>query len=232
MIRAVLMDIDDTLLDFGASVREAIRTGFARYGLGECTDETLAVFHRVSGELWRALEQGSLTYEQLLEIRWNGVFDALGISFDGRLFERFFVDYLFDSAIPIAGAEEILSYLRTRCILCASSNAPYDQQINRLRRSGMLDSFDHLFISEKLGVSKPSRAFFDCCMAELNRDLPGNAAIQPREVLVVGDSLSSDMKGGINSGMQTCLFDPNGQGTRGMAVDYVIASLDGLREIL
>ena len=209
MIRAVLMDIDDTLLDFGASVREAIGAGFARYGLGDCTEETLAVFHRVSGELWRALEQGSLTYGQLLEIRWNRVFDALGISFDGQLFERFFEDCLFDSAIPIEGAGEILSYLRTRCILCAASNAPYDQQVNRLRRCGMLESFAHLFISEKLGVSKPSRAFFDHCMEELNRDLPGNAAIRPLEVLVVGDSLSSDMKGGIAGGMQTCLYDPS-----------------------
>ena len=72
------------------------------------------------------------------------------------------------SAVPVDGAEEILTYLKEKdYCLCAASNGPYGQQINRLKKVDMLKYFAHCFVSEKVGADKPGKAFFDGCMKEL-----------------------------------------------------------------
>jgi len=229
MIKALLLDIDDTLLDFHAYVRTAANEGFEEFGLGVYTDEMFAVFTEINNGLWHQLEKGEITFEELKRTRWNKVFDALGISFDGVMFEEHFRKKLFHSGIPMEGAVEALEYLKDRYILCAASNGPYEQQVNRLRVAGMLEYFSHLFISEKIGASKPSKEFFDHCMTELNRD----SAVLPGEVMIIGDSLSSDIVGGIRSGMKTCFFDRKAFGdAEGLAVDHVITSLDEIRGFL
>ena len=94
------------------------------------------------------------------------------------------------SAVPVDGAEEILTYLKEKdYCLCAASNGPYGQQINRLKKVDMLKYFAHCFVSEKVGADKPGKAFFDGCMKEL----PG---VCPEECMMIGDSLTADITGG------------------------------------
>lgn len=196
MIKAVLFDIDNTLLDFDGFVRQCLRKGFAEFSLGEYSDEVYAQFMKVGRQMWGEIEAGTLSYEELMHDRFNRIFAALGISFDGPTFERYFCEDLFSNAIVMEGALELLEYLKGRYVLCAASNGPYEQQVNRLRIAGMLPFFTHLFISERVGCAKPAKEFFAHCLSALN--------LAPDEVLMVGDSYGSDILGAKACGIKTC----------------------------
>lgn len=235
MIRAVLLDIDDTLLDFDAYVKNSMKAGFDKFSLAVYDDSMFRIFKQVNSEMWKKLERGEITFEELKRDRWNNVFSALGISFDGQVFEKYFRDCLFDSAILIDGAKDILDYLSGKYIVCAASNGPYEQQLNRLKVGGIYSYFSNYFISEKIGAQKPSEEFFNFCMRELNDTaaVRGEQSILPSEVIMIGDSLSSDMTGTIISGIRTCFFDKHGTGkTNGMPVDHIVDRLENIRQFL
>lgn len=225
MIKAILIDIDDTILDFDAYVRDAMKNGFAEYGLGEYTAEKYATFERVNAGLWHAIERGELTFAELTLIRWNKVFEALDIDFDGVRFEKYFRDFLYNSGIPIDGAGDMLEYLSGKYLLCTASNGPQDQQIHRLQVADFYKYFKYNFISEGIGASKPSQLFFSYCLDTLG--------ITPEEVMMIGDSPTSDMQGAYQSGIKTCYFDrKNKPLPEGVTVDYRITELRKLKEIL
>lgn len=110
-MQMIFIDIDNTLLDFDAYIRQTMREGFAHFGLKPYEPYMEAVFHRENGKLWRQIEQGTLTFRELEEIRWDRVFAALDIAFDGQVFEKYFRAALYDSAIPVDGAMELLEAL-------------------------------------------------------------------------------------------------------------------------
>ena len=132
------------------------------------------------------------------------MFRALNIDFDGQVFEKYFRAALYDSAIPVDGAMELLEALHGKYPLAVASNGPYDQQLHRLELAGMKRYFDWFFVSERLGASKPARAFFDGAFAALNDGC--EAAIAPKDCVIIGDSLTSDMAGGRQYGMKTCYY--------------------------
>ena len=231
MIKAVFIDIDNTLLDFDAYVREAMKNGIKKYGLGSYEDSMYRVFEKINTEMWMEIEQNRLTYDELLKTRWNRIFSALGISFDGYTFEKYFKACLFDSAIPVEGAIDILDYLKNRYILCAASNGPYEQQLNRLKNGKMLSYFSKVFISEKVGFSKPDKRFFDYCIKEINAD--SKDKLSPCEIIMIGDSISSDLAGAVDSGIKACYFDRQIKGCNSdLHIDYVINKLEDIRLFL
>ncbi len=239
MIKAVFIDVDNTLLSFTGYVKQAMKEGFARYGLRPYEESMYGTFEMINNGLWEQIEQGTLTFEELMKIRWNRIFDALGISFDGPVFEQFFREALYDSAIPEPGAFDLLDYLKGRYVLCAASNGPYEQQIHRLKIAGMYEHFAHCFISEKVGAQKPGKAFFDHCFHILREnDLPG---LHPEETMIIGDSMTSDIAGGTAYGMHTCLYlrgrevsslKARGNGDAGATAEYRISGLADIRNIL
>lgn len=204
MIKLIFIDIDNTLLDFDAYVRKALSSGFASFGLGEYGPHVFDVFTKVNQQLWWRLEEGELTFEQLHDIRFNQIFERLGIDFDGVSFENYFRQQLRECAIPVNGAYEMLQELEGKYILCTASNGPYEQQIHRMRLADMSKYFDYQFISEKAGISKPARGFFDYAFKEINADR--KVTIRPEECLIIGDSETSDMAGGIGYGMRTAYY--------------------------
>lgn len=222
-MRLVLIDIDNTLLDFDAYVRQAIAGGFAHFGLKPYEPYMEEVFHRENNKLWRQLEQGDLTLPELERIRWNKVFAALDMDFDGPTFERYFRAAIYDSAIPVDGAREMLDGLRGRFTLAAASNGPYDQQLHRLELAGMKDCFDAFFISERMGASKPSPAFFDAAFREINQ---GRAQpFTPAETAIIGDTLTSDMAGGRGYGLKTVYYRRPGAAPADQRVDVTVEDL-------
>lgn len=235
MIKAIFIDIDNTLLDFDAYVKESLRSGFAEFGLRTYEDWMYDTFEKVNGGLWLQIEDGSLTFEELQKIRFNRVFEAIGgIEFDGVVFEKYFREFLNESAIPVDGAAEILEYLSGKYILCTASNGPYNQQIHRLEIADMFKYFRHHFISEKIGFSKPARQFFDTAMAELNEEQKarGETEIRPSEILIIGDSLTSDIAGGIGSGLKTCWFNRDEKNnTKGLSIDYIVNKLNQINDL-
>lgn len=231
MIRAVFLDIDDTILSFSGYVKQTMKSGFSKFRLKPYSEEMFPVFEKTNDELWRSLERGEITLAQLKAVRWNRIFAALGISFDGPVFERYFRDQLFSSAIPEPGAMDLLRYLKGRYALYAASNGPYLQQMNRLKAGGMDGFFDDVFISEKVGVQKPQPGFFDTCFASIRRDrIPD---LEPQECMLIGDSLSSDIAGGRQYGMKTCLYQPRKKDFQnGIEPDYTVRKLEEVKEIL
>lgn len=217
MIKAILFDIDNTLLDFDAFVRQCLRKGFDAFLLGKYTDRVYEIFAQTNREMWGQIEAGRMTHEDLMRDRFNRIFAQCGIEFDGPTFETFFREDLFSNAIPVEGAMELLKRLQGQYVLCAASNGPYAQQVNRLRLAGMLPFFSQLFISEKIGVSKPSPEFFTHCLSALG--------LSPDEVLMVGDSYQTDIAGAKASGIKTCYL---GEGE----ADWCVSRLAEISEIL
>ncbi len=205
MFRAIFIDIDNTLLSFDGYVKQTMKEGFEKFGICEYNDGMFDVFTSINDAFWRRIEDGTLTFEELMKIRWNTIFDSLGIVYDGVAFEKFFRSRIFTSAIPMGSAFELLDHLKSRYVLCAASNGPYEQQVNRLKVGGMYDYFDHFFISGDIGYQKPTKEFFDECFVRLNAGR--SARISPSETLMIGDSLTSDIRGGKNCGMKTCFYN-------------------------
>ena len=219
MVKAVFLDVDNTLLDFDKCGAAAMRQGFEERMYFD-------TFNHLNDPLWEQIERGELTREELFAIRWNIVFDKLGIKSDGPAFEKRFHDILLSTAVPVDGAVELAAYLHEKYTVCVASNAFYHQQVKRLKLAGIAPYIDHYFISELLGADKPSKAFFDAALASL----PG---IQPDECIMVGDSLTADVAGGANAGMQTIWFNRKKEPVPAdCKADRIVTSLDEIRQIL
>ena len=220
MIRAVLWDVDGTLLDFLAAERAAIRRCFEIFRLGECTDAMLEDYSAINVRWWERLERGEYTKPEILVGRFREFFAKYGLDLSAA--EPFNEEYqvrLGDTIVFFPGALETLHALKGRVLQCAVTNGTKTAQRRKLSLSGMDKIFDRVFISDDLGVEKPSAAFFEKVFA-------GIGPIPPREVLIVGDSLTSDIRGGLNAGIRTCWYNPwDRENTDRLPIDYMIASL-------
>lgn len=224
-MKAIFFDIDNTLLSFDEYVKQSMKEGFAYYKLKPYEPYMFDVFHQENDKLWRMIEEGTLQLEQLQKIRWNAIFKALDIDFDGNTFETYFRKALYDSAILEPHVIEILDYLKDKYILCVASNGPYEQQCHRLQIGGIYDYFQYYFISEKIGAAKPSKQFFTYAFEEMNQ----MHAIEPSEAIIIGDSITSDIAGGKNIGMHTCLYTKKDSNAE---VEYCIQDLLQLKTFL
>jgi 2-haloacid dehalogenase len=202
-IRAVLIDIDDTLLDFGSSSVDAYDYALERTGY-ELPPDAFQTFRRINVGLWEAVEKGEMTKAELHATRWNTIFAALGLNeLDGKRFEDAFYGRLSVTAFPIEGAKETLAYLASKYRLYAASNASHDQQQARLRKAGLDGFFTDIFVSGTLGANKPTKAFFDACFGRMDpRPLP-------KETALIGDSISADVSGGNAYGLYTVWYNHN-----------------------
>lgn len=227
MLKLIFVDVDNTLLSFDEYVKETMKEGFKYFNLKEYEPYMFDVFTEENTKLWLLIEQEKLTLKELEKIRWNNIFKKLNIYFDGITFEKYFRKQLYDSTILIPGAKDMLDYLHNKYILCAASNGPYDQQLHRLEKASLKNYFTYFFISEEVGFSKPSKEFFDYAFKKINENR--KEKILPNETLIIGDSLTSDIKGGRNYGIKTCYYN---QKTTAEEVDYQINDLEKIKEIL
>ena len=228
-MKAVFIDIDNTLLSFSEYVKHTMKDGFAHFGLKHYEPYMYDIFAEENDKLWHGIEQGTIVFSELEKVRWNIIFARLGIGFDGTVFEKYFRRALYDSAIPMPYADEMLRYLSGKYILCVASNGPYEQQVHRLEVAGMKRYFDYIFISEKLGASKPSEEFFKRAFAELNSGR--EEVIMPADTIIIGDSLTSDIDGGRNYGIKTCFYNVGGVQSDSIKADYVIDELNEVEGI-
>ena len=223
MIKAVMLDIDNTLLDFGKCSEYAILSAAKELGVPFSPDY-FCVFHTMNNRLWKKVEQQEITTDELYDIRWNLIFKELSVSADGHKFEKHFFRHLYESHEEVEEAFNLLSYLSNNYIHTVASNAPYEQQKKRLELSGMLPFLSHLFISEAIGHSKPSPLFFEACLDALS-------PILPEEIVMIGDSYSADIEGAHNAGMKTIWFNPLSLENQG-AADYSVKRLIEINDIL
>ena len=204
MIHTILWDVDGTLLDFHAAEREAIRALFERFGLGECTDDMLRRYSAINDGYWKRLERGEVTKPQVLLGRFQDFFREYGMDVTlAEEFNRAYQPALGDTIVFRDDSLEIIRSLRGRVKQVVVSNGTVVAQTKKLRLSGLGELMDGIFLSEELGVEKPNKAFFDRVFAALGEtDTDG--------VMIVGDSLTSDIKGGMNASIRTCWYNPEG----------------------
>ncbi len=199
MIRYILFDVDDTLLDFKKCSSAAIKSCCERYGV-EYSDELFCAFLEFNDELWLEFEKGNLTRDELHAIRWKTLFERRGIDTDAHGFEQMYIALLAASHETVDGALELLKELEGRYELCIASNSTLEQQTGRLRSAGMLGYFSQMFVSQSIGAPKPTAEFFCACMSALGQP--------PKDsVLLVGDSLSADISGAAAFGIKSCWFN-------------------------
>lgn len=225
MIKAVLIDVDNTLLDFNKCAASSIKAGFEKYGI-EYNDGVFPVFERVNDSLWLRIEQKTLTIDELHKIRWNMIFNELGIDRNGSEFELLFVENIHESCIPVDGALDLVKYLSEKYIVCVASNASYNQQKNRLTKAGMFEYFKELFVSKEIGFPKPTKEYFDICLSKLS-------PITKDETIMIGDSLSADIEGGVKYGMKTCWYNHNNEKIPpDLKADFTVSKLSEIKNIL
>ncbi len=226
MIKYVLFDVDDTLLDFGKAEAAAIRKTFERIGI-PATDETVRRYSEINNEQWRLLEKGVITRSEVLTRRFDILFAELGIKGIPSEMAQASYEYLLGIGhYFVDGAPELLKALEGRYELYIVSNGTASVQSSRLKSAGIIPYFRNIFISERLGFNKPSKEFFDACFERI----PG---FEKDKAVIVGDRLSSDILGGINAGIRTCWFNPKGEAPDPeIPADYEIRELSELPALL
>ena len=200
MIKAILVDVDNTILDFDACSTWAIEQVCSRHGI-QMTDKMIQTFHRINNALWHDLELGKIEKQDIFERRWKCILRELCINFDGELFEKEFVDAIHISHIPTKNAYDMLEYLQTKYDLYVISNAPYNQQMNRLHKADMMKYFKDVFTSERVGCEKPSVKFFQYCLKKIE--------LQAEQCIVLGDSIHADIQGAMESNIKSIWYNPH-----------------------
>lgn len=224
MIKTILWDIDGTLLSFTKAEHAAIRTCFEIFGLGPCTEEMIERYSILNLSYWKRLERGEITKPRLLVERFEEFFKNEGVVCgDAAGFNAEYQVRLGDTICFNDEGYELVKTLKGRVRQYAVTNGTKVAQDRKLERSGLGDLFDGVFISDVVGHEKPAVEFFHHVFANI-------PPCEKSEMLIVGDSLTSDMQGGVNAGIPTVWYNPEAApNTTGVAVDYEIRDL---REVL
>lgn len=199
----ILFDADETLYDYAKSEAFALSGVFGEIGQ-ECTDAIVDSYRRINQQLWSDFEQGKVTQRELRTARFERLLAEHGITcaLDADAFSDVYIKYLGQGSFLMEGAEELCRQLTERGQRMAIiTNGIKEVQFNRISRSSLCDSFECIIVSEDAGSQKPHEGIFDYAFDKLNH--PDKSG-----VLIVGDSLTSDIQGGIRYGIDTCWYNP------------------------
>jgi 2-haloacid dehalogenase len=221
----LLLDADGTLFDYDMAEAKALQKTF--HQIGERFDNAyIALYREINGRLWEAFEAGRTTPAEIRIQRFEELFESVGVRSDPALFSRVYLGHLGDGTDLFIGTEEVLRALKGQASLALITNGFRAVQESRLAKSTIGDCFDTVIISEQVGFAKPDPGIYQIAFQQMG---------QPRrdEVLIVGDSLGSDIKGGNNYGIDTCWFNPLGRiRDREVSIQYEIRELSELLGIV
>ena len=224
MIEFLFLDLDDTILDFHKAERIAISKTIRDFGV-ELTETVLERYHLINKWHWEQLELGLMTREEVLVGRFSVLFREQGIDVDAVAVARDYEKNLSIGHYFLPGAEETVDALSKQYRLFLASNGTASVQKGRMTSANLYRFFEKVFVSQEIGHNKPSKAYFDGCFAQI-------PDFDPAKAMIVGDSLSSDIQGGINAGIRTCWVNPNHTAANGITPDYEIEALHQLPALL
>lgn len=223
----LLWDIDGTILNFEKAEKRAIRTLFEKFNLGECTDEMLSHYIEINKKYWKLLECGKMEKERILVERFEEFFLKEGIRTDvASEFNKAYQLALGDTIAFNDDALEILKAQKKNYQIIIVTNGTAIAQKKKLERSGLDKIADNIFISEEVGYEKPSIHFFERVIAKAGID-------DISQAVIIGDSLTSDIQGGVNAGIDTCWYNPKEDvNDTNLKPTYIIKNLHELCEIV
>ena len=221
----ILFDADMTLFNFKAAESIALEQALNVHNY-PCNEEVKALYGEINDGLWKAFERGEISREALTVERFARLFRQLGIDDDGAAFNQEYLSNLGEIPLLLDGAAELCRALAKKYRLYIITNGVTRTQRNRFAKSEIKDCFAGVFVSEETGSQKPHRAYFDYVAAKI-------PDWDPKTTLVVGDSLTSDIQGAINYGLDSCWFNPDGMDyTLETACTFEIRQLSQLLDIL
>ena len=225
MIEFLFLDLDDTILDFHKAERIALAATIRDFGVRP-TEDVLSRYHTINKWHWEQLELGTMTRQEVLVGRFNMLFEEQGIAVDPTAVARAYERNLGIGHYFLPGAEEAVDTLSKKYRLFLASNGTASVQKGRMTSANLYRFFEKVFVSQEIGHNKPSKAYFDSCFSQI-------PDFDPARAMIVGDSLSSDILGGINAGIKTCWVNPShGKAKNGIQPDFEIEALHQLPALL
>ncbi len=224
MTEFLFLDLDDTILDFQKAERIALAKSIREFGV-EPTEAVLARYHEINKWHWEQLELGKLTRDQVKQDRFAALFRELGEPGDAAACARTYEHNLAIGHYFLPGAEEALEQLHGKYRLFLASNGTASVQKGRMTSANLYRFFEQVFVSQEVGYNKPSLEYFQACFARI----PGFC---PERAMMVGDSLTSDILGGIRAGIPTVWVNPQHKPSGDIRPDYEIEALSQLPRLL
>ena len=225
MFEYLFLDLDDTILDFQKAEHIALGKTLQSFGL-EPEEHVLKRYNLSNKAHWEALERKELTREQVLVGRFQMLFAEMGITVEPVSVARAYEDHLSIGHYFLPGAEEAVKSLSKKYKLYLASNGTAKVQAGRLKSADISKYFQKIFVSEELGADKPDKRYFDRCAEQI-------PDFDPQKTMIVGDSLTSDIQGGINAGLHTCWINPDHKkNTTAIQPEYELESLSQLEAFI
>ena len=219
--KVILFDADETLFDFRQAEKLAFSQTLEHFGI-EYSDHLMQLYSQSNAECWKLFEKGEITKAELKIRRFSMFFSRSELRYDPQEWNGCYIHYLSQNGILLDGAREIIDLSRKHFKICIITNGIASVQSGRIKRAGVEHLFDHIFVSEDIGVPKPDKKYFDFVFSILN--------CSKEECLIVGDSLSSDILGGYNYGIDTCYISwGNAQSDK---ATYTVKNLKELKDFL
>lgn len=224
--QVLLFDADETLFDFKMAEKQAFLRALEEYNLDVDKEESLKLYSQINKHIWEEFERGEITADRLRVERFERFSKKIKIDFDAVSFSKAYAKFLGEGAYLFDDSVEVIDYLSKKYKLALVTNGLKDVQKSRISKTPLKDYFQELIISDEIKISKPDPRIFDYALDKLDH-------MDKSKVLMIGDSLTSDMQGGINAGIDTCWYNPNHlENKSGLNLTYEIHSLNELKEIL
>lgn len=224
--KLILFDADETLFDFKKSEQYAFMESLDDFKIDFDKEECIKVYHEINTMIWKEFEEGKITSDKLKVERFNRLFKKIGASKNAEEFSKAYMKHLSEASFIYEEAFDILDYLKDKYRLAIITNGLLDVQHKRIRESKIGHYFESVIISDEIKIAKPSAEIFDYTLKKLNFK-------DKTKVLMIGDSLSSDIKGGINAQIDTCWLNVgNKKAPEDMKITYIIKSILELKDIL
>ena len=224
-IKAILYDVDGTLLDFETQEEVALSYCFKKYNLDELSEEKLELYKRINLGYWEMFEKNLITKEKLVVKRFEDYLEALGVKLNAEEVNDIYFSKLGDTIVFKDNSYELVKSLKGKIKQYVVTNGAIRVQKTKLAKSGFDKLMDDVFISDEVGYQKPRKEFFDAIKNRLG-DIAND------EILIVGDSLTSDMKLADNCNLISCFYNPKKKDYKvDFKIDYEISDLNEVKKI-
>jgi YjjG family noncanonical pyrimidine nucleotidase len=199
----ILFDADGTLFDYDKAEETALKSACLQYGITYSPDRR-NIYREINNRKWVEFDKSVINKQQLQISRFEDFFLEIGVvNINANVFNACYLDYLADGSQLIDGAETVCRKLSENKQLAIITNGVERTQLRRINKSAIKPYISDIFVSEKIDFAKPAFEYFNYVFESLNIE-------DKSSVLIVGDSLLSDIKGGMNYGVDTCWYNPSG----------------------